>query len=251
LIRVNDQLATTGTYIRGGEQIVLTIPKIYERKVESNIPLRVLFEDEHIAVVNKPAGLLTSGNQKRTLANALAHNLQPSELEDAIHPHPAHRLDYETSGIVLVGKSRSSLAILCQLFESKEIFKTYFAVTIGEMPAKGEIRTPVKGQSAISKYKVLQRVDSERFGCLNFVKLEPETGRRNQLREHLKSIGNPILGDKKFGIQELILKGKGLYLHAFAVRFTHPATHMKIEVCSELPKKYYKIFSPEEALLNK
>ncbi len=158
-------------------------------------------------------------------------------------PFPVHRLDYETSGIVLVGKSNSAIRLLSELFELRKVQKTYVAVTIGEMPAGGSVKTPVLEKQAITHYEVEKSVESAKFGRLNFVKLIPETGRRNQIRRHMNYLGNPILGDKKYGKEGLILTGKGLYLHAYSVEFIHPFSHEKIKVDSILPKKFGKIFS--------
>ena len=117
------------------------------------------------------------------------------------------------------------------------------AVTIGQMNPSGTITTDVDHKTAISNYTMLQSVPSKRFGTLNLVKLEPETGRKHQLRVHLSSINNPILGDQKYGTKNLILKGKGLYLHAHQLEFTHPFTQKNILITSPLPHKFEKIFT--------
>jgi len=250
-IRVNDEPASTATYIRGGERIELRIVETEMGAQPLEIPIRVLYEDDHLAAVEKPAGIPTSGPKRRTLANALSYNLKPSSQRDAINPHPAHRLDYETTGILLVGKRSSSLRALSELFELRNTHKVYYAISIGEMPDCGEIDAPVEGKPAFTHFKVEDRISSPGFGFLNLVKLIPDTGRRNQLRQHLKYIGNPILGDKKFGIDGLILKGKGLFLHANSLEFTHPITHKRIELSSSLPEKYQRFFPTHHTELNK
>jgi 23S rRNA pseudouridine1911/1915/1917 synthase len=248
-IRVNDEPATTATYIRGGEKIEL---RVQETKTEPlKLPIRVLFEDEYLAAVVKPAGIPTSGPKKRTLAKALSYNLKHSAQADAVNPHPAHRLDYETTGIVLAGKSSSSLRALSELFELRKVNKRYYAITIGEMPDRGKIDDFVDDKPAYTEFKVEDRLSSHRFDYLNLVKLLPETGRRNQLRKHLLQIGNPILGDKKFGIDGLILNGKGLFLHAYSLEFTHPVTQEKTFLECPLPNKFRKIFQSHSAELNK
>ena len=151
-----------------------------------------------MAAIHKPAGILVSGNSFKTIAAALPQNLNPSSLLDAALPQPAHRLDYATTGVLLVGKTNTSIRALNKLFEDKAIHKTYYAVTIGAMPTKGEITSPIDGKASNSKYSVKKTVPSERFGQLNLVKLEPKTGRRHQLRKHLLHIGNPILGDATY-----------------------------------------------------
>lgn len=208
--------------------------------------LKVLFEDDHLAVIHKPAGILVSGNSFKTITNALAQNIMPSNLPDVTAAQPVHRLDFATTGILLVGKTSSSIRALNKIFENREVKKTYYAVTIGEMNLRGTITSEVDGKKAQSNYTLCESVSSKRFGKLNLVKLEPQTGRRHQLRKHLSQIGNPILGDKEYGIENLILNGKGLYLHAYSLNFTHPFTNEEVILKDELPKRFKKIFSHVE-----
>ena len=242
LITVDKTVATTATFIKGGETIELAYQKTKTPKKQLIFPLEVLFEDEYLAVIHKPAGILVSGNSFKTIANALPQNLKKSTLTDASIPQPVHRLDYPTTGILLVGKTNSSIRILNKLFEDKEIHKTYYAITIGKMKTKGKVISSVDSKKSKSKYKVLNSVPSERFGSLNLVKLSPKTGRRHQLRIHLASIGNPILGDKEYGKEGLILNGKGLYLHAYSLKFIHPFTKEKLYLKDGLPERFKKIF---------
>lgn len=202
----------------------------------------VLFEDEYLAVIHKPAGILVSGNTFITIANALPQNLKKSKLSDATTPQPVHRLDFPTTGILLVGKTSSSIRALNQLFENHEIQKKYFAIAIGEMEKEGTITSEIDEKESTSNYTVTKSVDSPRFEKLNLVELDPKSGRRHQLRKHLSSIGNPILGDKEYGIEGLVLNGKGLYLHAYSLEFTHPFTNEKMSLVDELPSKFTKIF---------
>lgn len=246
-IRVNDIIAGTGTYIKGGETIKLTIPEEESPKKKLIFPLEVLYEDEHLALIHKPAGILVSGNSFKTIANALPQNLRRSTLEDAAIPQPVHRLDYATTGILMAGKTSSSIRLLNKMFEDKEIRKTYYAVTINDMDPGGKITSMIEGKESISVYTVLETVPSKRFGQLNLVQLEPHTGRRHQLRKHLAGIGNPILGDKDYGLEDLILKGKGLYLHAFSLQFKHPFTGEKIHIQDELPQRFKKLFLQTKA----
>jgi len=240
---VNNVIATTATFIHGGECIRLSIPEKGRLKKKLVFQLKVLFEDDYLAVIHKPAGILVSGNSFKTVANALAQNIKASSLPDATAPQPVHRLDYATTGILLIGKTSSSIRALNKMFENKEVEKTYYAVTIGEMKDSGTITSEVDGKHSQSNYTLCKSVTSERFGKLNLVKLEPQTGRRHQLRKHLSSIGNPILGDKDYGIENLILNGKGLYLHAHSLKFIHPFTHEEVHIEDELPQRFEKIFS--------
>lgn len=228
--------------IHGGEMIQLTIPDKEPSKKQLVFPLHVLFEDDHLAAIHKPAGILVSGNSFKTIANALPQNLNRSALKDACAPQPVHRLDYPTTGILLVGKTRSSIRDLNKQFADNEIKKTYYAVTIGEMPAHSEIVSAIDDKHAQSNYTVMKSVASSRFGTLNLILLSPQTGRRHQLRKHLSGIGNPILGDKIYGIEHLILNGKGLYLHAFSLTFDHPSTGESITLQDQLPERFLKLF---------
>lgn len=241
-ITVNDTLASTATLIRGGDRIRLCIPKETGTIRKLIFPLKILFEDDHLAVIHKPAGILVSGNHFKTIANALAQNISPSYLPDATLPRPVHRLDYATTGILLIGKTSSSIRALNKMFGDKKIEKTYYAVAIGEMKDQGNIISEIDGKKSRSAYKKLESVSSVRFGKLNLVALKPTTGRRHQLRKHLSHIGNPILGDAIYGAPSLILRGKGLYLHAYSLRFIHPNTNKKVFFKDEFPQRFQKIF---------
>lgn len=249
-VTVNDEVATSATFICGGENIRLSIPDEDYSKIKLVFQLRVIYEDEHLAIIHKPAGILVSGNSFKTISNALPQNIKRSVLKDAAKPQPIHRLDYATTGVLLVGKTSSSIRILNKLFEEKEINKTYYAITIGRMNSIGEITSEVDGKKSRSVYKVCGSVASKRFKRLNLVELVPKTGRRHQLRKHLSGIGNPILGDKKYGFDELVLKGKGMYLHAFSVEFNHPFTSERVYFESEFPRGFEKLFSKEVGNIN-
>ena len=241
-ITVNGIVATSATFISGGETISLSIPENREPRTKLILKLNVLFEDDYLAIIHKPGGILVSGNSFKTIANGLIQNLKPSNLLDRTTPQPVHRLDYPTTGLLLIGKTNSSIRALNKLFEDKKIKKSYYATTIGVMQSKGEITTAIDGKPSQSLYKVKASVTSERFGTLNLVKLKPKTGRKHQLRKHLLSIGNPILGDKDYNIDNLILNGKGLYLHAYSLKFTHPFTQERLKIKDDLPEKFKKIF---------
>jgi 23S rRNA pseudouridine1911/1915/1917 synthase len=241
-IAVNDVIATSATFINGGENITLIIPEEVSPQTRLIFPLEVLFEDQYLAVIHKPAGILVSGNRFKTIANALAQNIKQSDLPDATIPQAVHRLDYPTTGILLVGKTMSSIRALNKMFEDNKVNKTYYAVTIGDMDFRGKIIAKIDGKNSQSNYTIKESVPSKKFGILNLVKLRPRTGRRHQLRIHLSSIGNPILGDKEYGIENLILNGKGLYLHAYSLKFIHPFTNEIVHIKDELPQRFNKIF---------
>lgn len=241
-VTVNDEIASSATFINGGECIRLSIAKEISPKKKLIFPLDILFEDDFLAIVHKPAGIMVSGNSFKTIANALDQNLKKSKLPDVTAPKPVHRLDFATTGVLLVGKTNSSIRTLNKMFENKKIKKAYYAITIGEMNSQGEITSEIDGKESKSNYTLCESVPSARFSKLNLVQLEPETGRRHQLRKHLSSIGNPILGDKEYGIENKILNGKGLFLHAYSLRFTHPFTKEEIYIIDKFPKRFKKIF---------
>ena len=242
LVKIDNRIADTGDYITGGEKIELFDDDSVTRPTIS-IELEVLFEDEHLAVINKPAGIEVSGNKKWTIENALASALKPSsEPETLKYPQPVHRLDYPTSGVLLIGKTSSTVIALNKLFENREITKVYHAICIGNLKQAGLFDSPIDDKPAKSEFKVLANMESDKYGGLNLLELKPETGRRHQLRKHLASIGNPILGDRDYGIEGRIMTRSGLFLHASSLRFKHPVTEKEVFVNSELPKKFQKLF---------
>ena len=242
MVFVDGKVATTATFIKGGERIEYHYNSDNETETRLKLKLEVIYEDDYLAIINKPAGILVSGNSFKTVANALGQNLKASPVFDAVHPQPVHRLDYATTGCLMVGKTNTSITALNQLFESRQIDKTYYAVTIGCMKSSGLVDIPIDGKVAISSYQVLGSIASERFECLNLVKLSPRSGRRHQLRKHLLALGNPILGDATYYLNDLLLKGKGLYLQAHSLGFTHPISEEKMYINSPFPKKFKKLF---------
>ena len=249
LIYVNAEVGYTGDWISGGETIDL-YQQEEPKKPVIDFKLDVLYEDEHLAVIYKPAGILVSGNKRFTIENALAFNLTKSTQQDALlRPEPIHRLDYPTSGALLIGKTVSAVIALNLIFEFRSISKTYTAVTIGHMNEAGVIETPIDKRPAKSKYKRLISITSEKYGALNLITLNPHTGRRHQLRKHMSELGQPIFGDHIYGIEGLILKGKGLFLHATKLHFDHPITKESILVIAPLPKKFTKLFPEATAAL--
>ena len=243
LICLNGKVATTADFVRGGETLELFQDMTSAPHVQIELPVEVLFEDDHLAFVYKPSGIAVSGNKKWTLENALQKALEPSSQFDALsRPEPIHRLDYPTSGVLLIGKTSTAVIALNQLFENRKIEKTYVAVAIGEIIPSGIIENKIDGKNSKTSFVLTNRIASPRFGFLNLVTLQPETGRKHQIRKHLSEIGNPILGDRLYGKETMILKGKGLYLHASNLAFIHPITNENLRIFAEVPKKILKLF---------
>ncbi len=244
-VQVNGTTGRSSKYISGGEEIVLLESKAELKKPKIDLEMEVIFEDDHLAIINKPPGIIVSGNKLRTVENALPTLLQPSSEVDAlIRPHPAHRLDFPTSGLLIIGKTSKCVTALNLLFEKREIHKTYTAITIGKMKDEtGHIDAPILKKSAITDYKRIKMTPSEKYGELNLVELYPVTGRRHQLRIHMHDIGHPLLGDSAYFKEGLQSRGNGLYLHASRLKFQHPIVDQLIEVEAQLPAKFNKVFS--------
>ncbi|WP_241780978.1 RluA family pseudouridine synthase [Cochleicola gelatinilyticus] len=243
MIFLNDSVAHGSNYINGGEIITLYRDEELFLKKQIELSLSVCYEDDHLAIIHKPAGILVSGNKAKTIVNALSFNLKKSQQPDALlQPQPAHRLDFATNGLLVIGKSKSALQALNLLFKKKQIVKTYHAVTQGAMIKTQHLDIAVDGKKSATNYKVLKTVASSKYVYLNLVQLQPLTGRRHQLRKHMAEIGSPILGDALYGIEGAILKGKGLFLQASSLSFRHPFTSEEISIMLPLPKKFQKLF---------
>ncbi|RMG81573.1 MAG: RluA family pseudouridine synthase, partial [Bacteroidetes bacterium] len=230
--------AETGRWVVPGQKIELIAPDLPPPRIY-HMALPVVYEDEHLAVVNKPGGISVSGNKFRTLQNALPAHLTPSTRPDALKKMlPVHRLDAPTCGLLLVAKTISARINLGQAFENQTVKKRYRAVTIGEMPASGVLDSPIDGKPARTRFERVSAVRSLKNGWLSTVDLFPETGRTHQLRIHLAQAGYPILGDKLYGPEGLILKGKGLFLCAVELAFLHPFSGEMLRLAIAPPPKF-------------
>jgi 23S rRNA-/tRNA-specific pseudouridylate synthase len=170
---------------------------------EYKVALKVHFEDEDLAVVEKPPGLATSGNQWKTLQNALPSNIQHSGRKDALSvPLTVHRLDAKTHGLVLVAKTASARIQLGRLFEARKVQKTYTAILQGKLTGEGAFNAPIEGKEALTFYKVLSHFQHVKDDWNSLVELSPVTGRKHQLRIHCAQSGHPIVGDVKYSDQE-------------------------------------------------
>ncbi len=242
-VTINDDIGFTSDYIIGGETIDLYQPNITNNKPTVKLSLDIIFEDDYLAIINKPAGIIVSGNKKYTLENGLPNVLTKSSQKDALlRPEPIHRLDYPTSGALLIGKTTQAVILLNKMFEERVIIKTYHAITIGKISDNGIIEASIENKACKSEYRTIYRLDSRKYESLNLVELIPHTGRRHQLRIHLASIGTSIFGDLKYGEEGLTGKGNGLYLHASTLVFSHPITNKEVSISIQLPKKFLKLF---------
>jgi 23S rRNA pseudouridine1911/1915/1917 synthase len=245
-VLVNGMIGNTGDWLVGEEVIELydlleKQPKVFE------FDLPIVFEDEDLAVINKPGGIPVSGNYFKTIQNALPHNLQPSKAKDALKiPRPVHRLDAPTCGLLLIAKSKTAHLELSKQFAEKTIQKRYQAIATGQLPEKGEINLPIDDKPSVTRFEVIRVVPSLKNEFLTFVNLYPITGRTHQLRKHLAALNHPILGDKLYGTEGLILWKKGFFLCAVALNFEHPITQKHMTILIEPPKKFEAILEREK-----
>lgn len=245
-VLVDGIVASTGLWVKPGQRIELCDLELPPVKVYE-VQLEVIYEDEHIAVINKPAGISVSGNLFRTIQNALPFNLKSSSRKDALPVfRPVHRLDNPTCGLLLIAKTSQAIGELGVQFENRTITKQYTAVVIGNLPDKGKVDMPVDGKDAISSFRVIRRNNSIRNQTLSMVHLFPKTGRTHQLRIHMAGMGTPILGDKLYGSEGEILRKKGLFLCATGLQFHHPFTKEKMDLSVDPPYKFGRFMEMEE-----
>jgi len=211
----------------------------------SHVP--VVYEDDHMAVLEKKPGMPVNGNRFRTLENSLPVNISQSGLSDALEwPRPVHRLDSATGGLIAVAKTRQALADLGRQFQQRRINKRYRAVVSGRLKGSGIIRKPLDGRDAETFYSSISHYPSIKNGYLTLVDLRPLTGRTHQLRRHMSSTGYPVMGDKLYGRDGEVLLGKGLFLWAVEISLTHPAFGWPLTIRITEPAKFHSLLEREE-----
>lgn len=262
--------------LRGGETIVITgEPHPAPLKaVAEDIPLRVVYEDKDLAVIDKPAGMMVhagsgatdDARSRGTLVNALLHHFASlSSTGGELRPGIVHRLDKETSGLIIVAKNDRAHAALARMFSGRAIRKTYVALVQGAVEReKGTItaaigRDPVRrtrmstrvrenARAAVSHYEVVRRLETA-FGKFTLVRVRIETGRTHQIRVHMASIGHPVVGDTLYGAAGQLTAvsqdksspktverlGRN-FLHAAELEFAHPITGKALALTSALPE---------------
>jgi RluA family pseudouridine synthase len=243
MITVDGKIALSGTWITGGESITCGIDSskimVWEKKI------RVYYEDDHLAIVEKPAGIPTSGNQFKNLRNALPFNLIRSQEKDSlVQPEPIHRLDTATSGLVVIAKTWQARRILEKKLQYRGITKKYFALVHGQAPSHGWVDNPLNNKSALTQFETISILQSALYGTCSLLSVTLHTGRTHQIRIHLAEIGFPILGDKLYNNLNSKL-ARGLILHAFYLSFYHPINGEKLFIQTPLPKRIYKRIYPK------
>lgn len=244
--------AVTGTLIQKNDLIQLVDKDILPPK-EFTLPIQIVYEDNYLVVVNKPSGLVVSGNQYQTLENAMINQIVISNEKDALKwAKPVHRLDSATSGLVLMSKTMSVHRKLAKMFEKKLIEKEYHAIVMGEPHNKsGILEFPIEGKKSLTNYSLLKTVNSLRSRKISLLKLIPETGRTHQLRIHCATMGNPIVGDIIYGEKGNTLLHKGLFLAATKLKLNHPMTDTLLELKIEVPYKFNSLLEREERRFKK
>jgi 23S rRNA pseudouridine1911/1915/1917 synthase len=270
--------------LTGGERVTVTgeaRPEPLKAEPEA-IPLDVVYEDDDLAVVNKPAGMMVhagsgqsaEARSRGTLVNALLYRFSRlSSAAGELRPGIVHRLDKQTSGLIVVAKNDRAHAALGTMFASRELKKTYIALVEGAVKAeKGTIRAPIgrdrdrrtrmtarpgaDGRQAVSHYEVVKRIDGQ-FGRFTLVTVRIETGRTHQIRVHMASVGHPVVGDTLYGAAGQLTDQAALkaaasrsarrrselerlrlgrnFLHAAELEFAHPVTGKALRLKADLP----------------
>ncbi|MBT4816585.1 MAG: RluA family pseudouridine synthase [Lentisphaerae bacterium] len=245
-IHVNGACVSPELRVQGGQCIqLLASAKPRQRVLQMSVT--VVYEDDWLAVIVKPPDIPVSGNHRRTITRALPANLTPSPQPDAMPwPHPVHRLDGPTTGLLVVAKTRSAAANLGQQFETRRVRKTYYAIATGQMTGSGTIDDPLDGRTAETTYSVLKTVRSASHGWVSALTLSPHTGRTHQLRRHLALRNHPIVGDTQYGHAEHLSPGNRLLLCATGVVIDHPNTQTEMAFSIPPPKKFSAWLHHEE-----
>lgn len=256
-VKVNGKTVSKNTKLKNGDTIEITIPEPKEYSaIPENIPLDVVYEDNDLLVVNKPKDMVVhpaAGNLQGTLVNALLYHCGDSlsGINGVMRPGILHRIDKNTSGLLIVAKNDNAHLFLAEQIKEHSFTREYEAVVYGNLKDdSGTIDAPIArhpqkrkqmaivsgGRNAVTHYTVI-----ERFGDFTHVRLKLETGRTHQIRVHMASIGHAVAGDEVYGPKKVITKLGGQCLHAKKIGFIHPTTHKYMEFESDLPE-YFKDF---------
>jgi 23S rRNA pseudouridine1911/1915/1917 synthase len=279
LVLVNEATAKASLKLRGGERISVLgeAQRAPLKAVAEEIPLNIVYEDDDLAVIDKPAGMMVhagagateEARNRGTLVNAVLHHLKSlSGVGGALRPGIVHRLDKETSGLIIVAKNDEAHAKLGAQFAAREVKKKYVALVHGWVKKdSGTLnqsirRDPVRrtrmttkgegGRTAVTHYRVARRLDT-RFGKFSLLEVKIDTGRTHQIRVHVAAMGHPVVGDTLYGAPKQA-RGKnaviGLernFLHAAELEFRHPRSGVVIALQSELPEELREFLGKVES----
>lgn len=258
MITVNGACAKSGTKTKQGMVIEVTIPESRPLEVEAqNIPLDVIFEDESIIVINKPKKLVVhpaADNWEGTLVNALLHHCKDSlsDINGVKRPGIVHRIDKDTTGLLVVAKSNEAHLGLSEQLKNHQIKRIYETIVDGRIEADhGKISAPIgrhpvnrkkmavnvkNGKPAVTHFRVL-----ERFRSHTYLQCELETGRTHQIRVHMSSIGYPVTGDRVYGKRCNLVDTDGQVLHARFLKLKHPVTNEDMVFEAPLPEYFTEL----------
>lgn len=249
-ILVNGQVKKAKYSVQEGDVISYEIPnEEFLEYLPENLAIEIIYEDDDVAVVNKAQGMVvhpSAGHPNGTLVNALLYHVKDlSSINGVVRPGIVHRIDKDTSGLLMIAKNDKAHQSLAEELKNQKSLRQYWAIVHGNLPNdRGVIEAPIgrsekdrkkqavtaKGKDALTRFQVL-----ERFGDYTLVELTLETGRTHQIRVHMAYIGHPIAGDNLYGPRKT-LKGKGQFLHAKTLGFTHPKTGDLLTFTSDLPQ---------------
>ncbi len=250
---INGKTAKAGALVKSGAVVSICFSKAVglEDVEPENIPLDIVYEDDDIAVINKPQGMVVHpapGNYTHTLVNALLYHFKSVSQMDSTRPGIVHRIDKDTSGLLVVAKNDRAHAFLAEQFATHSAQRTYVALLEGVLKNdSGKITTFLdrdkgdrrkyavsgSGKIAITNYEVL-----ERYVGYTLCSFKLETGRTHQIRVHAKYIGHPIVGDKVYGFAKQKFNLEGQLLHAIKLELTHPTTKERMTFSCEMPQYF-------------
>jgi 23S rRNA pseudouridine1911/1915/1917 synthase len=267
----NETIKSPSKKVLTGDRLILSIPEPVEASLKPyDYKLEIIHEDEDVMVINKPAGIIMhpgAGNYDKTIVNALMHYNKDSlsTIGDELRPGIVHRIDKNTSGLVVIAKNNESHENLSQQFSNHTITRVYQLLIWGKLrPSKGKIDTfltrssknrqlmevsSLKGKRAITNYKTIEVFENDKTPTLSLVECKLETGRTHQIRVHMTHSGNSIVGDDKYkkkykklknidiGLESLISKLNRQFLHAKILGFIHPKTNEEMVFSSILPQE--------------
>lgn len=253
------QTKKAGAEIKLGDEVSIVVPDAVEYSVQpENIPIEIVYEDGDLAVVNKPQGMtvhMGNGNESGTLVNALLYALDSlSGIGGVLRPGIVHRIDKDTTGLLVVAKNDKAHVSLASQIAQKTCKRTYFALLEGSLKEdKGRITTDIgrhptdrlkmsvlpdgKGKLAVTDFEVVARFGAEYTLC----KFDLQTGRTHQIRVHAKHLGHPVAGDPVYGYKKQKLKTDGQLLHACRLQLTHPTTGEEMTFFAPLPQAFKEI----------
>ena len=260
LVQVNDAKIKPSYKLREGDVITLTVPEPEELLIEpENIPINIVYEDDDVVIVDKPQGMVVhpaAGHYSGTLVNALMYHCKDSlsSINGVMRPGIVHRIDMNTSGLLVICKNNTSHKALAEQFSVHSITREYTAIVYDHFKdTEGTVDAPIarsksdrkkmaidqSGRRAVTHYSVIEPLDRN----FTLIKARLETGRTHQIRVHMASIKHPLLGDDVYGPKNCPFKLEGQMLHAGKLGFIHPSTGKYIEFESPLPEYFTRILN--------